>query len=125
MLAKIAGAVLLVWGAIMAFKLILPVISGLFDLIVVLAIGLLAVGVLYMGKRWLDGEGTLGRFIGALVLIAGVALAFKAAMGLVVGVFGALLLMLKVALVLVMLYVGLRWLKNGEFSLRSSDELRA
>ena len=68
--------------------------------------------------RCLRGESILGRVVGALVLLAGIWLAFKAALGLVAGVFGAAFLLLKVALVLATLYVGWRWLDNGEFSLR-------
>ena len=98
--------------------LIWPVFGSLFDLLVAIAVGLLAAGALYIGLRWLRGESILGRVVGALVLLAGVWLAFKAALSLVVGVFGAAFLLLKVALVLAMLYVGWRWLDNGEFSLR-------
>ena len=37
----------------------------------------------------------------------------------VVGVFGAVILVLKVVLVAAMIYVGLRWVQNGEFRLTS------
>lgn len=117
MLAKILGAILLIVGAVMAFALIFPVIGSIFGFITVAAIGFLAVGALYLGKRWINGESILGRIIGALALIAGAVLAFKAALAAVVGVFGALILMLKVALVLAMLYVGWRWVQHGEFRL--------
>lgn len=103
----------------MAFELIFPVIDGIIGFVAVAAFGLLAVGALYMGKRWIDGESTLGRIIGALTLIAGALLAFKAALAAVVGVFGAVFLMLKVALVGAMVYVGLRWVQNGAFRLAS------
>ena len=79
MLAKILGVVLLIWGGVLAFKLIFPVIGGIFGMITVVAIALLAAGALYMGKRWINGESILGRVIGALALIAGAILAFKAA----------------------------------------------
>lgn len=117
MLAKILGAILLIVGAVMAFKLIFPVIGSLFGFITVAAIGFLAVGALYLGKRWINGESMLGRVIGALALIAGAVLAFKAALAAVVGAFSAVVLMLKVALVLAMIYVGLRWVQHGEFRL--------
>ena len=117
MLAKILGVVLLIWGSVLAFELIFPVIGGLFDIITVAAIALLAAGALYMGKRWINGESILGRVIGALALIAGAILAFKAALGVVVGIFAALFLMLKIGLVLAMFYVGWSWLRRGEFRL--------
>ena len=67
----------------------------------------------------------LARILGVILLIGGVAwavkliwLAFKAALSLVAGVFGVAFLLLQVALVLAILYVGWRWLDNGEFSLR-------
>ena len=119
MSAKIAGVVLMVAGGVMAFELIFPVIDGIIGFVAVAAVGLLAVGALYLGKRWIDGESTLGRIIGALTLIAGALLAFKAALAAVVGVFGAVFLMLKVALVGAMVYVGLRWVQNGAFRLAS------
>ena len=119
MSAKIAGVVLMVAGGVMAFELIFPVIDGIIGFVAVAAVGLLAVGALYLGKRWIDGESTLGRIIGALTLIAGALLAFKAALAAVVGVFGAVFLMLKVALVGLMVYVGLRWVQNGAFRLAS------
>ena len=119
MSAKIAGVVLMVAGGVMAFELIFPVIDGIIGFVAVAAVGLLAVGALYLGKRWIDGESTLGRIIGALTLIAGALLAFKAALAAVVGVFGAVFLMLKVALVGAMVCVGLRWVQNGTFRLAS------
>ena len=119
MSAKISGVVLMVAGGVMAFELIFPVIDGIIGFVAVVAVGLLAVGALYLGKRWVDGGSTLGRIIGALTLIAGALLAFKAALAAVVGVFGAVFLMLKVSLVGAMVYVGLRWVQNGAFRLAS------
>lgn len=110
MLAKVLGVILLIWGVVLAFKLIFPVIGSIFGMITVAAISLLAVAALYLGKRWIKGESILGRVIGALALIAGVVLAFQAALG-------ALLLMLEVAVVGAMLYVGWSWLQSGEFRL--------
>ena len=117
MLAKILGVVLLIWGSVLAFELIFPVIGGIFGIITVAAIALLAAGARYMGMRWINGESILGRAIGALALIAGVILAFKAALGVVGGIFAAVFLMLKIGLVLAMLYVGWSWLRRGEFRL--------
>ena len=118
MLARILGVLLLIGGVVWGVKLIWPLFGGLFGLLGAVAVGLLAAGVLYIGLRWLRGESILGRVVGALVLLAGIWLAFWAAFSLVSGVFGAAFLLLQVALVLAMLYVGWRWLDNGEFSLR-------
>ena len=118
MLAKILGVLLLIGGVVWGVKLIWPVFGSLFGLLGAVAIGLLAAGAFYIGLHWLRGESILGRVVGALVLLAGIGLAFWAAFSLVAGVFGAVFLLLKVALVLAMLYVGWRWVDNGEFSLR-------
>ena len=118
MLARILGVLLLIGGVVWGVKLIWPVFGSLFGLLGAVAVGLLAAGALYIGLRWLRGESILGRVIGALVLLAGVWLAFWAALSLVSGVFGAAFLLLQVAAVLALLYVGWRWLDNGEFSLR-------
>ena len=118
MLARILGVLLLIGGVVWGVKLIWPLFGGLFGLLGAVAVGLLAAGALYIGLRWLRGESILGRVVGALVLLAGIWLAFWAAFSLVSGVFGAAFLLLQVALVLGMLYVGWRWLDNGEFSLR-------
>lgn len=114
MLARILGVILLIGGVAWGLKLIWPLFGSLFGLLGAVAVGLLAAGALYIGLRWLRGESILGRVVGALGLLAGIYLAFKAA----VSVFGAAFLLLKVALVLAILYVGWRWLDNGEFSLR-------
>ena len=116
MLAKILGVLLLIGGVVWGVKLIWPLFGSLFGLLGAVAVGALAAGVLYIGLRWLRGESIVGRVVGALVLLAGIGLAFWAAWGLVSGVFGALFLLLKVAVVLAMLYVGWRWVDNGEFS---------
>lgn len=118
MLARILGVLLLIGGVAWGVKLILPVFGSLFGLLGAVAIGLLAAAALYIGLRWLRGESILGRVVGALVLLVGIWLAFKAALSLVSGVFGAAFLLLQLAAVLALLYVGWRWLDNGEFSLR-------
>ena len=118
MLAKILGVLLLIGGVVWGVKLIWPLFGSLFGLLGAVAVGALAAGALYIGLRLLRGESIVGRVVGALVLLAGIGLAFWAAWGLVAGVFGALFLLLKVAVVLAMLYVGWRWVDNGEFSLR-------
>ena len=118
MLARILGVLLLIGGVAWGVKLIWPVFGSLFGLLGAVAIGLLAAAALYIGLRWLRGESIVGRVVGALVLLVGLWLAFTAALRLVSGVFGAAFLLLQVALVLAMCYVGWRWLDNGEFSLR-------
>ena len=118
MLARILGVLLLIGGVVWGVKLIWPVFGGLFGLLGAVVVGALAAGALYIGLRWLRGESILGRVVGALVLLAGIGLAFWAAWNLVSGVFGALFLILQAALVLAMLCVGWRWVDNGEFSLR-------
>ena len=122
MLARILGVILLIGGVAWGIKLIWPLFGSLFGLLGAVAVGLLAAGALYIGLRWLRGESILGRVVGALALLAGIYLAFKAALSLVAGVFGAAFLLLQVALVLSMLYVGWRWLDNGEFSLRGRGD---
>ena len=118
MLARILGVLLLIGGVVWGFKLIWPLFGSLFGLLGAVAVGALAAGALYISLRWLRGESIVGRVVGALVLLAGIGLAFWAAWSLVSGVFGAVFLLLKVAVVLAMLYVGWRWVDNGEFSLR-------
>ena len=118
MLARILGVLLLIGGVAWGVELIWPVFGSLFGLLGAVAVALLAAAALYIGLRWLRGESLLGRVVGALILLAGIWLTFWAAWSLVAGVFGAAFLLLKVALMLAMLYVGWRWLDNGEFSLR-------
>ena len=118
MLARILGVLLIIGGVAWGIELIWPFFGSLFGLLGAVAVGLLAAGAFYIGLRWLRGESILGRVVGALVLLAGIWLAFWAALSLVSGVFGAVFLLLKVALMLAMLYVGWRWVDNGEFSLR-------
>ncbi len=118
MLARILGVLLLIGGVALGVELIWPLFGGLFGLLGAVAVVLLAAGALYIGLRLLRGESIVGRVVGALVLLAGIWLAFWAALSLVSGIFGIAFLLLQVALVLAMLYVGWRWLDNGEFSLR-------
>ncbi len=118
MLARILGVLLLIGGVALGVELIWPLFGGLFGLLGAVAVVLLAAGALYIGLRWLRGESIVGRVVGALVLLAGIWLAFWAALSLVSGIFGIAFLLLQVALVLAMLYVGWRWVDNGEFSLR-------
>ena len=61
MLARILGAILLIGGVVWSIKLIWPVVGGLFGLLGAVVVGLLAVGALYVGLRWLRGESLLGR----------------------------------------------------------------
>ena len=122
MLARILGVLLLIGGVALGGELIWPLFGGLFGLLGAVAVGALAAGALYIGLRWLRGESILGRVVGALVLLVGIGLAFWGAWILVSGVFGAVFLILQAALVLAMLYVGWRWVDNGEFSLRGRGD---
>lgn len=121
MLAKILGVLLLIGGVAWGIELIWPLFGSVFGLLGAVAVGLLAALVLYVGLRWLRSESIIGRVLGTLVLLVGIWLAFKGALSLVAGVFGAAFLLIQLALVLGMLYVGWRWLDNGEFSLRRGD----
>ena len=118
MLARILGVLLLIGGVVWGVKLIWPVFGSLFGLLGAVVVGALAAGALYIGLHRLCSESILDRVVGALVLLVGLGLAFWAASILVAGVFGAVFLILQAALVLGILYVGWRWVDNGEFSLR-------
>ncbi len=50
-MAKIAGIGLVVWGAVLAFALVVPVLGNLFAAAVLAVTGLIAAGLLYMGLR--------------------------------------------------------------------------
>ncbi len=117
MLAKILGIALVIWGGILAIELIFPVVGGFFAAVVLVATIALAAGALYMGARWLSGESGLGKVLGVLAVLAGLFIGAKAVLGAVVGLFGALLLFVKVAVVCAMLYVGWGWFQQGAFRL--------
>lgn len=117
MLAKILGIVLVIWGAVLAIELIFPVLGGFFAAGVLVAMIALAVGVLYLGTRWLSGERALGKVAGVLAVLVGLAIGAKAVLGAVVGLFGAILLAIKIAVVCAMVYVGWGWFQQGAFRL--------
>ncbi|MGY8827607.1 MAG: hypothetical protein ACKVJG_27480 [Candidatus Latescibacterota bacterium] len=117
MLAKILGILLVVWGAVLAVELIFPVIGSIFAAVALVAMGIIATGALYLGKRWLSGESVLGKIVGVLALVVGVVVGAKAVLGAVVGVLGAIVLAVKIAAVGAMLYIGWGWFKSGEFRL--------
>lgn len=52
MVAKIAGIGLVVWGTVLAFTLVFPVLGSLFAAAVLAVTGLIAAGLLYVGLRW-------------------------------------------------------------------------
>ena len=117
MLTKILGILLLVWGAVWAVKLIFPVLGGIFGAVALLVMGGIAVGALYIGKRWLGGESVIGKIVGVLALVVGLVVGVQAALGAVVGVFGMIFLLVQVAAVSAMIYIGWTWVDSGEFRL--------
>ncbi len=117
MLAKVLGFLLLAWGAVLAVGLILPLIGSIFAAVALLVMGIIAAGALYLGKRWLSGESVIGKVVGVLALIVGLVVGVQAALGAVVGVFGMIVLMLKMAAVGAMVYIGWAWLQRGELCL--------
>lgn len=117
MLAKILGIALVIWGAVLAVELIFPVLGGFFAAGVLVAMIALAVGALYAGMRWLRGESALGKALGVLAVLFGLFIGAKAVLGAVVGLFGAILLAVQIAVVCAMLYVGWGWFQQGEFRL--------
>ncbi len=117
MLAKILGILLVVWGAVWAVQLIFPVIGSIFAAIALVVMGIIAVGALYVGKRWLGGESVIGKVVGVLALVVGFVIGAKAVLGAVVGVFGAIFLAVQIAAVGAMFYIGWGWFQSGEFRL--------
>lgn len=117
MVAKIVGVGLVFWGAVLAFALIVPVLGSLFAAAVLAVTGLLAAGLLYVGLRWLRGESTLGKVLGVLCILVGIAIGIEALSSAVVGLFGVLLLAVKIVVVCTMCYVGWSWFQQGTFSL--------
>jgi len=117
MVAKIVGVGLVFWGAVLAFALIVPVLGSLFAAAVLAVTGLLAAGLLYVGLRWLRGESTLGKVLGVLCILVGIAIGIEALSSAVVGLFGVLLLAVKIFVVYAMCYVGWNWFQQGTFRL--------
>ena len=117
MVAKIVGVGLVFWGAVLAFALIVPVLGSLFAAAVLAVTGFLAAGLLYVGLRWLRGESTLGKVLGVLCILVGIAIGIEALSSAVVGLFGVLLLAVKIFVVCAMCYVGWSWFQQGTFSL--------
>ena len=114
MVAKLAGIGLVVWGAVLAFALVVSVLGSLFAAAVLALTGLIAADLLYVGLRWVRGEGTLGKVLGMLCILAGLAFGFEALSSAVVGFFGALLLAVKILVVCAMCYIGWSWFQQGE-----------
>ena len=80
--------------------------------------GLLAAGLLYVGLRWLRGESTLGKVLGVLCILVGIAIGIEALSSAVVGFFGVLLLAVKIVVVCAMCYVGWNWFQQGTLAFR-------
>ncbi len=78
MVAKIAGIGLVVWGAVLSFALVFPVLGSFFAAAVLAVIVLIAAGLSYVGLRWVRGEGTLGKVLGMLCIVAGLAVGSEA-----------------------------------------------
>jgi len=116
MLAKIIGAILLVFGVATALSLVGPVVGGLFAFALILVKVLLVLGIIYLGWRWINARSALAKIAGAFVLVVGIGLAVPAAFGVVAGTLAAIVLGLKVVVAVVMIYFGWRWLKSGQFS---------
>ena len=70
-----------------------------------------------MGLRWVRGEGRLGKVLGMLCILAGLAVGFEALSSAVVGFLGALLLSVKILVFCAMCYIGRNWFQRGTFSL--------
>lgn len=117
MVAKIVGIGLVIWGVVLAFALIFPVLGSLLAAAVLAVTGLLAVGLFYVGLRWLRGDSIAGKVLGALCILVGLGIGAEAVMSAVVGFFGALLLAVKIVVVCAMCYVGWNWFQQGAFSL--------
>ena len=117
MVAKIAGIGLVVWGAVLAFALVVFLLGSLFAAAVLASTGLIATDLLYVGLRWVRGEGTQGKVLGMLSILASLAFGFEALSSAVVGFFGALLLAVKILVVSAMCHIGWSWFQQGSFSL--------
>ena len=116
MLARIVGIGMLLGGAILGFKSILPLVGGVLGFIgmglVIAAIGL----ALYLGWRLINSRSAVGKIVGAIILVLGIVSAFPASLALVAGTVAAVLLMARLALVVLLLYFGWLWFQRGEFS---------
>ena len=115
--AKIAGIGLVVWGAGLAFSLVIPVLGSFFIAAVLAVTGFIAAGLLYVGLRWVRGEGTSGKVLGTLCILVGIAVGFEALSSAVVGFWGALMLSVKILVVCAVCYIGWNWFQQGTFSL--------
>ena len=117
MVAELAGIGLVVWGAVLAFALVVFLLGSLFAAAVLALTGLIATDLLYVGLRWGRGEGTQRKVLGMLSILAGLAVGFEALSRAVVGFFGALLLAVKILVVSAMCCIGWSWFQQGSFSL--------
>ena len=77
---------------------------------------MIAAGLLYVGLRWVRGEGTLGKFLGMLCILAGLAVGFEVLLSAVIGFFGDLLLAVKILVVCAMCYICWKWFLQCIFS---------
>ena len=124
MFAKIVGAFMLVAGVVLAVKSLGTVVGGVFGFIgMALVIGVIGVA-LYAGWRLLNSDSTVGKIVGAFVLVAATVAAFPAALMVVAGTLAAVALAAKLVLIAVLLYFGWRWLNAGAFTAPSRGDIR-
>ena len=112
MLMKILGAVLLVAGVVLAFPLLGGLVVGTLVLGTFLLKLVLVGGLVFWGWRWINRGGTGAKIAGAFLLVGGIALAFPLFGSLVMGVFGAFVFLLKLALVIGLVYWGWCWISD-------------
>lgn len=117
MFARIAGALMLLFGIGLALSALAAAVVGTFAFVwLAIKVAVMA-GLLYLAWLLFRVPGLLLKILGALVLVLGVRLAFAAIGALVVGTLGAVLLAIKGIVALFLLFFGWRWLSTGEFTL--------
>ena len=122
MFAKIVGAIMLVLGVGLAIKSVAAVVVGVFGFVGLAVLVALVALLLYVAWRLISSQSTLGKILGAFLLVGGIIAGFHVAGALVVGALEAIGLMVKLIITAALLYFGWRWLKTGEFSApRRSD----
>jgi hypothetical protein len=123
MLAVIFGAMLLVVGVCLAVSAVAAVVVGALAFALLAVKVVVVVGMLLVGWSWVHSESVALRVLGVLLLLGGVCLAFPVAGALIVGTFGAILLAIKLAVTIALVYLGWRWVKTRTFSVPGSRDL--
>ena len=116
MLTKVIGAALLVGGVVLAFPLLSGLVTGTWAALILMVKWALVGGLAYWGWRWINSETTLAKVLGAFLLVGGAVMSFSLVGGIIVGVFGALIFLLKAALVGGLIYWGWCWVNGRPFS---------